>query len=83
MNDKGAIIVSVKCEEFFSEYISSTKIKKGFRRSAENPVISMVGDRRIELLTSSVSRKRSTSELIAQRREILHADGACVNTKYC
>ena len=28
----------------------------------------MVGDRRIELLTSSVSRKRSTSELTTQKQ---------------
>ena len=28
----------------------------------------MVGDRRIELLTSSVSRKRSTSELTTRRK---------------
>ena len=40
----------------------------------------MVGDRRIELLTSSVSRKRSTSELIAQRDEILLANVRPVNS---
>ena len=40
----------------------------------------MVGGRRIELLTSSVSRKRSTSELIAQRDEILLANVRPVNS---
>ena len=30
--------------------------------------VNMVGDRRIELLTSSVSRKRSTSELTTQKQ---------------
>ena len=32
----------------------------------------MVGDRRIELLTSSVSRKRSTSELTTQKQNAKH-----------
>ena len=43
-------------------------------------ITNMVGDRRIELLTSSVSRKRSTSELIAQRDEILLANVRPVNS---
>lgn len=54
--------------------------KKRFSGSPENPVIAMVGDRRIELLTSSVSRKRSTSELTAQRVDILQREVLSVNT---
>ena len=42
--------------------------------------LKMVGDRRIELLTSSVSRKRSTSELTAQQADILQTEGPSVNT---
>ena len=46
----------------FEPYLST--IKNRPRAEAIYSVI-MVGDRRIELLTSSVSRKRSTSELTA------------------
>ena len=40
--------------------------QKGLPAKAESPELSMVDGRRIELLTSSVSRKRSTSELIVR-----------------
>ena len=41
------------------------------RAEARPRFTNMVGDRRIELLTSSVSRKRSTSELITRQEGIL------------
>ncbi len=43
-------------------------IQRAFILSRSKPLYSMVGDRRIELLTSSVSRKRSTSELTTLRQ---------------
>ena len=55
-------------------------LSKKRRAFARLFITNMVGDRRIELLTSSVSRKRSTSELIAQRDEILLANVRPVNS---
>ena len=46
-------------------------IKNGLRRNLLSPWYHLVGDRGIEPLTSSVSRKRSTSELITRQEGIL------------
>ena len=59
---------------------ASAKNYKKRRTEVRQWFTNMVGDRRIELLTSSVSRKRSTSELIAQRDEILLANVRPVNS---
>lgn len=59
---------------------ASKKNHEKGRAEARPWFTNMVGDRRIELLTSSVSRKRSTSELIAQRDEILLANVRPVNS---
>ena len=57
------------------------KKKSGFEENLLNRCYCyfLVGDRRIELLTSSVSRKRSTSELAAQRLKILPGEKSNVN----
>ena len=45
-------------------------IKKDLGENLLGLVFSMVGDTRIELVTSSVSRKRSTSELITHGEKL-------------
>ena len=63
-----AIAIKISIMSFPSIARLLLNTKKGFQQKpkAESPELSMVDDRRIELLTSSVSRKRSTSELIVR-----------------